>query len=162
VPTAVAGGYTFAWVGAGRDFSCALTATGQAYCWGDNTRGQLGDGTLTSRTFPAPAAGALRFASLSVGGSHACGVTADGSGYCWGANDPCTLATGQCDNGQHPTPSRVDDRAGVRWRSISAASNGTCAISTAGRVYCWGINLFGELGDGTRVFRGYPLPVRGR
>ena len=63
---------------------CALTAAGVAFCWGDNSVGQLGDGTTTSHSAPAPVSTSLRFASISAGAQHSCGVTTDGFVACWG------------------------------------------------------------------------------
>jgi len=97
VPTAVVGGITFAHLAAdaGGQHTCALDGAGSAYCWGDNSAGQLGDGTRTNRLSPTPVAGGLTFTNLSGGGSHTCGVaTAAGAAYCWGAN-----ATGQLGDG---------------------------------------------------------------
>src|SRR5438309_2214393 len=90
LPTAVAGGLTFAALSAGDGASCGLTLTGAAYCWGFNSSGQLGDGTTTDRLTPTPVAGGLTFAAISAGNNnatgHTCGVTASGAAYCWGSN----------------------------------------------------------------------------
>ena len=66
--------------------SCGVTTSGNAYCWGDNSSGQLGDGTSSGRVSPAPVAGGLRFAVVSAGGDHTCGATPSGGVYCWGDN----------------------------------------------------------------------------
>jgi alpha-tubulin suppressor-like RCC1 family protein len=86
-PEAVAGGLTFASVSAGFDFySCGLATGGQAYCWGRNEFGQLGNGSTEDSAVPVPVSGGLTFAALSTGGSHTCGVTVGGVVYCWGEN----------------------------------------------------------------------------
>jgi len=94
----------FATVTAGGDHACAATSFGVpeaplvggvGYCWGGNTSGQLGNGTMTTSTTFVAVAGGLNFATVSAGGSHTCGVTssnppssptAGGGVYCWGDN----------------------------------------------------------------------------
>src|SRR5438477_8118289 len=78
------GGGNVATIDAGYGDSCALDGSGQAYCWGENLAGNLGDGTTTNRLVPTPVAGGLTFASLSVGYFRTCGVTTSGAAYCWG------------------------------------------------------------------------------
>jgi len=68
-----------------------ITASGEVYCWGGNSEGQLGDGTFGARKFrltPHPVRGGLRFAriaGLNVSG-HTCAVTPGNRAYCWGNN----------------------------------------------------------------------------
>jgi len=84
-PGLVVGGLTFVQLVAGAA-ECGLANSGQAYCWGSNNTGQLGDGTTTDRASPVPVAGALSFSAIAAGAGHTCGVTATGSVYCWGYN----------------------------------------------------------------------------
>jgi len=97
-PVAVAqpAGVTFTSLSVGQKHSCGLRAVGAAYCWGLNTDGQLGDGTLTERHTPVPVVmpAGVTFAGLSVGAFHNCGLTAAGAAYCWGANDQGRLGDG--------------------------------------------------------------------
>ena len=68
---------------------CGVTTDNQAYCWGENHYGQLGDGTFTDahdRVRPAAVLGGLQFVQLSLGSAHTCGVTTDRHLYCWGMN----------------------------------------------------------------------------
>lgn len=78
--------------------ACTLATAGQVFCWGENFKGQLGDGTTTAHSAPAPAAGALRFTWISTGGVHTCGVTLTGEAYCWGSNAFGQLGTGRADS----------------------------------------------------------------
>ncbi|HYV98069.1 MAG TPA: Ig-like domain-containing protein [Gemmatimonadaceae bacterium] len=92
---------------AGAEHTCALAASGKAYCWGSNSDGQLGRGTIGGQ-FVAPdsVAGGLRFQSLAAGFAHTCGVTTDGSLYCWGKNDSFQLGDGTLVS-QRATPVRI-------------------------------------------------------
>ena len=86
-PLAVSGAPLLASVVAGSYHTCALAPNGQAYCWGSNDFGQLGDGTAgPQRVTPAAVAGGLVWSRLAVGGSHTCGLTTEGDVYCWGDN----------------------------------------------------------------------------
>ncbi len=96
---------TFSAVSGGTLHTCGLTAGGDAYCWGFNDNGALGDGTTTQRLTPVLVSGGLSFASLSAGGGHTCGLTAGGDAYCWGFNDNGQLGDGTTTN--RFTPVRV-------------------------------------------------------
>jgi alpha-tubulin suppressor-like RCC1 family protein len=84
IPKAVSGTVTFASISAGNRHSCAVTAAGAAYCWGDNSGGALGTGTSNTSLVPIAVSGGLTFASVSAGRFHTCGVTTGGTAYCWG------------------------------------------------------------------------------
>src|SRR5439155_1164303 len=141
VPTAVAGGLTFAALSAGDGASCGLTPTGAAYCWGFNNSGQLGDGTTTDRLSPTPVAGGLTFAMLSAGGAHTCGVTASSALYCC-----CFNGNGQVGDNtltQRLVPTAVG--GALTFAGVSTGFYHTCGVTTSGAAYCWGFNGYGQL-----------------
>jgi alpha-tubulin suppressor-like RCC1 family protein len=84
VPATVSGSLNIVAVTAGSDFTCGVAESGDAYCWGANDRGQLGDSTRTDRPAPTLVKGGLHFQSLAAGDQHVCGVTVAGLIYCWG------------------------------------------------------------------------------
>ena len=117
--------------------SCALNASGAAYCWGDGAFG-LGDGTSSNRLTPVAVVGGQTFASVAVDFALSCGVTTVGQLYCWG---------GGFINGPSATP--LAEGAGIKFASISVINNTqVCGVATDGTGYCEGGNTGGLLGTG--------------
>src|SRR5438445_515462 len=85
-PSAVGGGLRFLAITTGARHACALAVDSTAYCWGDNSAGQLGNGTVADTALPLAVSGGLKFKLLTSGFSHTCGLTAGGDAYCWGDN----------------------------------------------------------------------------
>ena len=162
-PVPVAGGFRFASVSAGSFHTCGITTSGTAYCWGDNQNAQLGDGTMERRAMPAPVAGGFRFTTISAGHGHTCGVITGGVAVCWGDDSSGQLGDGTAaaaPNTSRSHPARV---VGVRrFAAVSAGNVHTCGVTTGGVVYCWGYNIWGQLGDGTTTQRSQPVPVAAR
>ncbi len=148
---------TLATVSAGSEHSCGATAAGEAYCWGRNTLGQLGDGTTDDHSNPVSVAGTLTFTSVSAGADHTCGLTTAGEAYCWGGNLAGKLGDGS--ETDRITPVLVD--GALTFTSVSAGSTHTCGVTDAGDAYCWGANNAGQLGDGTTDARLSPVLVTG-
>lgn len=158
LPVQVVGGGALVSVTAGQNQTCGLTATGAAYCWGANTYGQLGDGTFTNHTTPVPVAGGITFSSLAIGGETSCGLTPAGTAYCWGRGDHGRVGDG---SGGPNRNSPVLVAGGLTFARLTASAAHTCGRTTAGAAYCWGYNVFGQLGDGTTTDRSAPVPVVG-
>jgi len=158
-PVAVAGGLSFAMLSAGYSHTCGVTTAGQAYCWGANESGELGNGTVgQNTTTPALVAGGLTFASVSAGGVFTCGVTTAGAGYCWGSGGYGVLGNGGTADSDVP----VAVAGGLQLASISAGVYHTCALTTSGAAYCWGNSANGQLGTGfTSLGSATPLAVAG-
>jgi len=144
--TAVPGATVFSSVTVGFFHTCGLSA-GKAYCWGANTEGQLGIGTIDGdeHSAPTPVAGGLTFASISAGFRYTCGVTASNQGYCWGYNYYGELGNGT----RTPTGTPTPVAGGLAFASITASSAyTTCGITAVTQVaYCWGWNEAGQLGN---------------
>jgi alpha-tubulin suppressor-like RCC1 family protein len=154
-PIAVAaGGRRFRQVRAGGAHACAISTSSEAFCWGYNPDGRLGNGTTTSRTTPVRVSRGLLWRQLSVDFAHSCGVTTDGQAYCWGGR---IIGDGTMLN--RLKPARVG--GGMLFREIEAGFSHTCAVNIGYRAYCWGSNSSGELGDGSRTARLTPTLVVG-
>ena len=137
---------SFSQVSAGYWHACGLTSDNRAYCWGWNQYGQVGDGTTIPRLAPVPVGGNLRFRRLSAGFSSTCGVSLDYRAYCWGTNQVGQLGDGTTT--PHLTPGPVAGER--RYSQVETSSEYACGLTRPGnRVYCWGMNHTGQLGDGT-------------
>lgn len=86
---------SFAAISAGGAHTCGLDSESQAYCWGGNLIGQLGNCNVGQKFSAEPSlvCGESRFVQIAAGGGHSCGVTSDGTGYCWGDNDGGALGS---------------------------------------------------------------------
>ena len=159
-PVAVLGGIQFHQLSAGSFVTCGVTPDFRAYCWGDNERGEVGDGSLTNRLVPVAVAGGLRFRQIETNFSHTCGVSyPDNRAYCWGWNANGELGDGSLTNRSKP----VAVLGALRFRAVSAGYYHTCGVTTDNRVFCWGLNSSGQLGDSTEVHRRTkPALVSGR
>jgi alpha-tubulin suppressor-like RCC1 family protein len=158
---AVATGLRFRQIDRFGGHTCAVTPDNRAYCWGGNDQGQLGNGSTASSTAPSLVSGGLRFQHVSTGNLHSCGVTLDDRVYCWGFNFLGQLGdgTGYPENIRRLTPVLV--AGGRRFRQVRAGYAFTCALTTSSAAFCWGYNVFGQLGDGTRTTRYAPVQVKG-
>ena len=137
------GGETHA-IAAGIAHTCAITPEGGVRCWGNNTYGQLGDGTNTASNVPVKVAGIAGGTTIVAGGNHTCVLTGNDV-WCWGQNSQGQLGDGTTSNRNAPVKvlsGAVDITAGLDY---------TCAVMTYGQVMCWGNNDQGQLANGSKT-----------
>lgn len=169
-PTEIPGNLRFRQVSTSASHACGLTVSGEAYCWGDNAFGELGDGVGSAGSV-APQRVRHEFAGLAAiyaGTNRTCVLTAAGTAYCWGANDSGELGTGSTGSCSASggawacslTPLEVS--GGHRFRHLDLQGRHTCGITMEGEAYCWGDNRLGTLGIGhNSEMKVGPLPVAG-
>jgi len=139
-------------VSAGSAFSMALASDGTVWAWGENTWGQLGDGTTTNRNTPLQVSGLSGVVSIASGAFHAMALKSDGTMMAWGHNGNGRLGDGTTT--QRNTPVQVIDIASIAVGSITAIAAGrthSLALKSDGTVLGWGDNFSRQLGDGTQT-----------
>ena len=171
--------FTYLQVSAGAYHSLALGSDGNAYAWGANSNGQLGNGTTSSyrtapvrvktpdrKTYPDLPAD-FTYLQVSAGNSHSLAVGSDGNVYAWGYNYNGQLGDGTNTDKNAPVRVRKPDRktypdlpADFTYLQVSAGGIHSLALGSDGNVYAWGYNYNGQLGDGTSTTRYAPVRVK--
>lgn len=150
-------GSTFGVIAAGTAHNCVVTSAGGVKCWGFNSSGQLGDGTTITRLEPTDVSGLTSgIVVVSAGARHSCAITEAGGVKCWGANDFGQLGDGTTIARRSPV-----DVSGLSGSIVAVVAGyaHSCALTTTGAVKCWGLNNYGQLGDGTTSVRRTPVGV---
>lgn len=153
-PVQVVGGHTFVSLTSKGHHTCALDQSGAAWCWGLNTNGQLGTGSVSPAYADEPVSAAVghTFQSLGGGAFFTCGVEQDGTAWCWGNNEHGEAGIGEVAY-DAPfavlTPQQVV--GGHSFVSIHVGFFASCGITDTGAAHCWGYNYFGGLGAGFRT-----------
>jgi len=141
------------------DYTCSLSEDGELFCWGSNSFGQLGVGTIEDSRTPSK----VQFDSGSIisnfvlSWDHACALDITNAMYCWGANDFAQLGDGTTESRLRPVEPSLP--VGATAIEIYAEGWRTCALLSDGRLMCWGSNTAGEIGDGTTSSRFVPTKV---
>jgi alpha-tubulin suppressor-like RCC1 family protein len=146
-------------------FTCGVNPGGQAFCWGSDGLGTLGDGRQYPLANPAPqrVLGDRVYRKVTAGYRHACAMDEQGKAWCWGKGISGELGYAPPDGEISATPGAV--QGGHTFLQIAAGAAHTCGITTALQVWCWGSNGHGQLGtdDVTTTCNGFlcsPAPVR--
>ncbi len=158
----------FAQVASGDHHTCGLTADGRAYCWGDNRMGQTGVGGPTTgrlastsiATATEVTGGHTDLIAIAAGAGHTCALTRGGAALCWGANDRGQLGDGTRTDRSAPRPiTRARGGGRVVFDKLAAGGAHTCAVAANARLFCWGANDAGQIGDGTTEDRVAPVRI---
>ena len=155
-------GETIQKTSAGLIHSLALTTNGRVYAWGNNSSSQLGDGSTTNRSSPT----LINFSGLLSGETiqtviagqlHSLAVTTTGRVYAWGNGSSGQLGNGSTSNSSSPTLVNFTGLlSGETIQQVSGGAYHSISVTTSGRIYAWGFNGNGELGDGTTINQSSP------
>lgn len=162
----VPGGRTWSTATIGTGHGCAITADDRLYCWGSNSRGQLGVGTDSpdeirslSQVRPGTA-----WAAVSAALDHTCAIDREGALWCWGDNQHRQLGD-PVEPLLNNEPQRVGADGTATWQSVGLGNRHTCGLRRDNRVYCWGSGTRGELGglavDAESLISVLPVEVPG-
>jgi hypothetical protein len=124
--------------------ACAIEADGDAYCWGANGSGQVGDGSTNDKNVPTLVVGAHDFMDVDAGQFHSCAIDQAQAAWCWGSNSDGQLGDGTMTD--RATPVRV--AGGHSFTTITAGGDHTCALDVSGAAWCWGDHTWAQLGHG--------------
>jgi alpha-tubulin suppressor-like RCC1 family protein len=157
VPVQVTGlKFVVAVAGGGRH-SLALIANGKVDAWGNNSDGQLGNGTNTTSSTPVEVPSLSGVEQIAAGGFYSLALTQGGTVEAWGDNESGQLGTGN--NEESTTPVAVSGLTGVT--AIAAGAEHALALLSNGTVKAWGANESGELGNGSFKASNTPVAVKG-
>jgi hypothetical protein len=144
----------------GANHSCAIRS-GQLWCWGDNSKGQIGFPDGSSHDHPRRLDLSHDWLSVSAGKNHTCAIKSDNSLWCWGSTERGQLGIGIVDQSARFPITLVGDME-TRWAKLSAGAHHTCAIDSEDKLFCWGSNSHGQIiapASGSLAVRAYPNPA---
>lgn len=161
-------------VAAGYEHALALKPDGTVWSWGLNTEGQLGDGTTVNRPIPVQVRGPsgsgflTGISAIAAGENHSLAVDAQGRVWAWGYNANSQLGDGTTTNSPLPLAVRGPGGAGSLSGIVAVAGGSahTLALKSDGRVWAWGLNVSGQLGNGSfnindPLYLPFPALVKG-
>jgi alpha-tubulin suppressor-like RCC1 family protein len=158
-PGAVPSTVSFTQLSPGFQDTCGLAVGGEAYCWGTNGAGQLGNSSVAETDLPLAVSGGMLFESLSVGANHTCGITSAGAAHCWGANNWSQLGTPKETLSHSQVPVAVS--GGMTFASVASGEAHSCGLDPDGAAFCWGWNWWGQLGNDSVTDSAVPLAIPG-
>ena len=147
-------------VASGSAHTCALLLDGKVKCWGYNIEGSVGDGTNVDRLSPVDVMGITNAKSIAVGAGsvHSCAIIANTKVRCWGWNQDGQLGDG---SGSYNSLTPVDVSGIVNATSIALGTSHSCSLLASKQMFCWGLNEYGQVGDGTSFSSIIPVEVVG-
>jgi alpha-tubulin suppressor-like RCC1 family protein len=176
-PVLMADSFQFTTLAAGNGHVCGIATTGETVCWGSYLYGKRGQGGA----YPVDCSnggscfadlkanlvlGGENFTRLAAGEQQTCGITSTKNLYCWGDS----LAAGSpratvehADSLCWPStacttiPGPIVSLTGIK--TVAAGGPHTCAVTDSGVLYCWGVNYYGEVGNGLTTDQPTPLPI---
>lgn len=149
--------YGVADLAAGESYFLDVDSDGSIWAGGDNSKGQLGDGTTSSHLYPFQVPGIKNVVAAAAGYHHSLALKEDGTVWAWGDNSTGQL--GIASNTEQHVPTQVPGLSGII--AIAAGGNHSLALKNDGTVWAWGENSHGQLGNGNTENQNSPVQVPG-
>ena len=154
-------------LGLGNNHSSAITSNGRLFTWGENSFGQLGNGSTTATNVPTEITHQFnlqtgdKIVSISLGYLHSSAITSNGRLFTWGANYSGQLGDKTLTNRHVPKEItyNFDLRSGDKIASVVLGGYHSSAITSNGRIFTWGSNGSGQLGNGTTTNKSIPIEI---
>ena len=146
---------TIAQIAAGESHTVIVKTDGSLYSWGDNSFGQLGNGTRNNLTAPARIGSDSTWSFAAAGRNQTLAIKGDGTLWGWGRNNSGQLGDGSTVNKSAPTRIGSDSD----WVQVSSGNWHTLALKRDGSLWAWGYNGLGDLGDGGTTSRYAPVRI---
>ena len=163
--TGVLAGKTIKQISTGAYHTCVVASDDNAYCWGENMKGQLGNNSTANSSVPVKVdtSGVLAgktIKQISTGHYHTCAVASDDKMYCWGENNNGELGNGSTVDSRVPVAVNMTGvLAGKTIKQMSVGTYNTCVIASDDKVYCWGSNAYGQVGNNSLTDSNVPVAV---
>lgn len=145
--------FELASISAGVSHACGLTVDGKAWCWGDNSKRQLGDQSNSDRELPVEVQTTETFTQIVTGDRATCGLNMNGNAFCWGEAG----MLGDDQGGDQSTP--VPVATSETFTMLDAQFTHVCGVTTTDAIMCWGNGNEGQLGDGNSSNTDAPVTV---
>jgi hypothetical protein len=142
-------------VSAGIGHTLALKSDYTLWAWGDNTYGQVGNGSRVNRYFPVQIGSGIGWTSVCAGAEYSLGLKQDGTLWAWGRNNSGQLGDGTNIDRNTPVPVGTENT----WLKVAAGFGHSLAVKNDNTLWAWGLNSFGQLGDGTFIDKNTPVKV---
>ena len=145
----------------GNHYGCAVLSDGSLKCWGRNTVGQVGDGTVADKSSPVSIGlGTGRTAeAVAVHSAHTCALLDNGSVRCWGDDSYGDLGNGNAVSDSLTPSAHVDFGADGTAVALDVGNDHSCAVLDNGSIMCWGRDHTGQLGNGAATTANQHDPV---
>ena len=159
-PVQITTGRKFTQISAGGSHSLAIDSEGNLWTWGYNRYGQLGDGTKVDKAGPIEIKKGTKFVQIAAGGLHSLALDSEGNLWSWGKNEYGQLGNNSPNEEGEENPFNISQIWSNKFIQISAGDSHSIAIDVEGKLWTWGYNYYGQLGNGTKRNSARPINIK--